>query len=229
LARRARRRRRRRRARLDAAKRLGLLCVVLGLASIGTHHLVAASLVIGGAALASFWVIATRHRRRRRRLRTLNGFLCLSPAGFEEAVADLARALGYRSVKRVGGPGDLAADITCRDSKGELVVIQCKRYRPGCRIGSAEVQKVLAMATVHHHAHRAILVATSSYTAAASKLAGDHGVWLIDGDALVNLAARASRRRPVPGPEQLLLQGPHLASGAGAADVGTSTKGGAAR
>jgi hypothetical protein len=75
------------------------------------------------------------------------------------------------------------------------------------------------MATVHHHARRAILVTTSSFTTAATKLAGEHGVWLIDGDALVNLAVGASQRRPAPGPDHLLPQGAHLASGA--AGVGT--------
>jgi len=200
------RRRRRRRARLAAAKRLGLLCVGLGLARIGTSYPVATGLLLGSAALAALWVIGTRRRRRLRRLRTLDGFLSLGPAGFEEAVADPVRGLGYRSVRQVGGRGDLAADLTCRDERGDLVVVQCKRYRPGSRVGSAEVQKVLAMASVHHHARRAILVTTSSYTAAATRLAGEHGMWLVDGDALVDLAAAlqtspAARTRRAPTPD----------------------------
>jgi len=183
-------------------------CSALGLASPGSAPPIRwqPALLLGSAALAALWVIGTRRRRRLRRLRTLDGFLSLGPAGFEEAVADPVRGLGYRSVRQVGGRGDLAADLTCRDERGDLVVVQCKRYRPGSRVGSAEVQKVLAMASVHHHARRAILVTTSSYTAAATRLAGEHGMWLVDGDALVDLAAAlqtspAARTRRAPTPD----------------------------
>ena len=54
--------------------------------------------------------------------------------------------------------GDLAVDLTCRDSANRLVVIQCKRYREPSRVGSAEVQKIIGMANVHHHADEAIIV-----------------------------------------------------------------------
>jgi HJR/Mrr/RecB family endonuclease len=133
--------------------------------------------------------------RRRRRLRTLQGFLALSPAGFEEAVAALLRRLGYRRVKVVGGAGDLCADIVCRGRAGELVIIQCKRYAPGHHVGSAEVQRVIGMAFVHHHAARAIFATTSDFTPAARSLARGHHIELINGRRLVELAQRCPRRR----------------------------------
>ncbi len=132
--------------------------------------------------------------RRRRRLRTLQGFLALSPAGFEEAVAALLRRLGYRRVKVVGGAGDLCADIVCRGSAGELVIVQCKRYAPGRHVGSAEVQRVIGMAFVHHHAARAIFATTSDFTPAARRLARGHHIELISGCRLVELAQRRPRR-----------------------------------
>jgi HJR/Mrr/RecB family endonuclease len=161
---------------------LGVDARLIGLAVGALVALDVAVAVIGGC-------------RRRRRLRTLQGFLALSPAGFEEAVAALLRRLGYRRVKVVGGAGDLCADIVCRGRAGEVVIVQCKRYAPGHHVGSAEVQRVIGMAFVHHHAARAILVTTSDFTPAARSLARGHHLELVNGRHLVELAQRHPRRR----------------------------------
>lgn len=140
--------------------------------------------------------------RRRRRLRTLQGFLSLSPGGFEVAVAGLLRRLGYRRVRVVGGNGDLAADIVCAGPAGERVVVQCKRYAPGHHVGSSAVQAFIGMAFVHHRAARAIFVTTSSFTPAARQLARAHRIELIDGARLVDITPqqpgqpRGPRRAP---------------------------------
>jgi restriction system protein len=151
--------------------------------------------------------------RRRRRLRTLQGFLALSPSGFEDAVAALLRRLGYRRVKVVGGAGDLCADVVCRGRAGEVVIVQCKRYAPGHHVGSAEVQRVIGMAFVHHHAARAIFVTTSDFTAAARSLARGHHIELINGRRLVELAQRRPRREgsdaPATRPVELTGQVTH--------------------
>lgn len=142
--------------------------------------------------------------RRRRRLRTLRGFLSLTPGGFEVAVAGLLRRLGYRRVRVVGGAGDLAADIVCIGPAGERVVVQCKRYAPGHHVGSPVVQAFIGMAFVHHRAARAIFVTTSSFTPAARQLARAHPVELIDGARLVELTRRhhANQGGPPAGPRQ---------------------------
>jgi restriction system protein len=124
---------------------------------------------------------------RRRRARTLAELLQLTPTQFEQAIADLLRDLGYRDISRLGGAGDLAADIICRDQQGRRVVVQCKRYRPGSRIGSPAIQHFIGMQTVHHQADYGIFVTSSEYTRAAVELATRHGIVLFDGADLSRL------------------------------------------
>src|SRR6266571_1586442 len=81
-----------------------------------------------GAFLGVCCVGVWRSVQRNRRTLYVNDLIALGPAGFEEAMVDLFRDLGYRKVTRTGGSGDLAADITCYDSDGRSVVIQCKCY-----------------------------------------------------------------------------------------------------
>lgn len=49
-------------------------------------------------------------RRRHRLADQLTDFLRLTPAEFEAAVGDILNCYGY-SVRRTGGPGDLAVDL----------------------------------------------------------------------------------------------------------------------
>ena len=179
-------------------RRTGALETTLGVAGLMAYLLGVdprlVGLAVGALVVLDVTVAVLRGCRRRRRLRTLQGFLALSPAGFEEAVAALLRRLGYRRVKVVGGAGDLCADIVCRGRAGELVIVQCKRYAPGHHVGSAEVQRVIGMAFVHHRAARAIFVTTSDFTLAARNLARGHHIELINGRHLVELAQRRPRR-----------------------------------
>jgi restriction system protein len=144
----------------------------------------------GGVLLALLAVLGLWLRdllTRRRRARTLEELLQLTPTQFEQEIAELLRDLGYRDVRRQGGAGDLAADIICRDQQGQLVVVQCKRYRPGARIGSPAIQHFIGMQTVHHQADHGIFVTSSEYTQAAVDLARQHGITLLDGADLSRL------------------------------------------
>jgi len=132
----------------------------------------------------------------------LNDLLALSPTAFEEAMVDLFRDLGYRNVTRTGGPGDLAADITCNDPAGRRVVIQCKRYARDNHVGSPVLQAFIGMITVHHKADHGIFVTTSSFTAQADDLARTHRVTLYDGKGLADLVHQARQRRAPNAPIQ---------------------------
>lgn len=188
-----------RRRRRQRRRRTGALETTLGVAALMVYLLGVdprlISLAVGALVAVDVAVAVLRGCRRRQRLRTLQGFLALSPAGFEDAVGALLRRLGYRRVKVVGGAGDLCADIVCRGRAGELVIVQCKRYAPGHHVGSAEVQRVIGMAFVHHHAARAIFATTSDFTPAARSLAREHDIELVNGHRLVELAQRRPRRR----------------------------------
>jgi restriction endonuclease Mrr len=111
----------------------------------------------------------------------------VSPAEFENVVARLLVALGYRDVRVVGGAGDLAADIVCVNPDGECIVVQCKRYAPTRKVRSAEMQAFIGMIAVHHQADGGIFVTTSRFTEAATSLAIRHGIEMIDGRMLSEL------------------------------------------
>ncbi|HEY8446091.1 MAG TPA: restriction endonuclease [Thermomicrobiales bacterium] len=115
---------------------------------------------------------------------TLGDLLMLEPAQFEDLTARVLTAIGFRDVKRVGGAGDLGADLTCRDLQGRLTIVQCKRFAPGSTVGTPVVQTIIGMQVAHHQAERSIVVTTSTFTVPAIELAQRHGVALIDGDSL---------------------------------------------
>jgi restriction system protein len=125
---------------------------------------------------------------RRASLKTLDDVLTLTDREFEELVADLMRLSGYSRVTRVGGPGDLCADITAYDRAGNLVVAQCKRYSPGKVVGSSDLQKFLGMINVYHRAKKGIFVTASTFSEPARKLAeaSSGTLLLVDKDRLVS-------------------------------------------
>jgi restriction system protein len=137
------------------------------------------------------WVALKLRARQRRQLqwKTFGELLSLTPREFELAVADLLRDLRYRDIEHVGKAGDLAADLRCRDRSGNSVVVQCKRYAPGVRVGSKDIQAFIGMVAVHHQADRGIFVTTSTFTQPAMDLADQHDIQLIDGGELSRLAA----------------------------------------
>lgn len=118
---------------------------------------------------------------------SLGALLELTPAQFEQAVCELLMAMGYRAVERTGGSGDLGADIVCRDTVGDLVIVQCKRYAPGTRVGSPVMQTFIGMMAAHHRAGKGIFVTTGGFKPEATELAAQHRVTLLDGSALVDL------------------------------------------
>ena len=148
-----------------------------------------ASLAIAyGSSLATLGYAWWRFRGRRRlRVRRFESLLALTPTGFEIEVGRLLHDIGYRNVEHLGGAGDLTADLRCRDKSGKTVVVQCKRYAPGRRVGSADLQAFIGMMTVHHEAQRGIFVTTAEFTGPATDLAGLHGVRLMDGPLLARL------------------------------------------
>lgn len=184
-----------------------MLLLVFGAIFIGAEVLSFAQrnwllLAIAGVVLSytGIRLVAWRRRRNLRRHQTLGDFLTLTPSAFEEAVAALLRANGFRRVRTVGGAGDLAADITATAPDGQRTIVQCKRFGPGRAVGSRDMQGFLGMTVLHHRA-RGIFVTTSHYTAAAYDLGRRHGIQLIDGECLVTMAiaTTAAQRRSSSG------------------------------
>lgn len=116
-------------------------------------------------------------------------FLALTAGEFEQAVAALCRRDGCTRVRVVGGAGDLAADVLATTADGRRILVQAKRYAPGNRVGSQDVQRVGGTYAVVHRADLAIVVTTSSYTAAAEDYARTAGIRLVDGAELASWAS----------------------------------------
>ncbi len=141
---------------------------------------------------ASFCVVVPANRAAEAtfRLRSLGQLLRLTPTQFEVAIGDLLHDLGYRDIRRVGGAGDLAADLLCRDERGRSVVVQRKRYALGKHVGSPAVQSFIGMVAVHHHADGGIIVTTSGFTRPGAALARQHDIALIGEEELSRLIGR---------------------------------------
>ena len=110
------------------------------------------------------------------RVATLEGFLALTPSGFEHETAALFSTLGFTGMTVSGGAGDLSVDVFGTDPSGRPTFIQCKRYAPDRRIGSPEIQQLYGMAKLRAENARIIFVTTSGYTAAALDIARRAGV-----------------------------------------------------
>ncbi len=152
-----------------------------------TGHPEAVALVILLAALGGVGGSQVSRRavsRRVDRVTAAAEFDTLTPGEFEQAVADLCRRDGCRDVRVVGGAGDLAADVLATLPDGRRVLVQCKRYAPGTRVSSPDVQQVGGTYSVVHHAELAIVVTTSSFTAAARSYARTADIRLVDGHQL---------------------------------------------
>ncbi|MGW2954992.1 restriction endonuclease [Streptomyces eurythermus] len=103
---------------------------------------------------------------------------------FERAVAALCERDGCTGVEVVGGAGDLGADVLAVAPDGRRVVIQCKRYGDGHRVGSQDLQRFGGTCYTVHEADVAVLVTTSDFTAPAAEYAEQCGIVCVGRPAL---------------------------------------------
>ena len=110
-------------------------------------------------------------------------FQNMSPFEFEDFIGKLFKKMGYK-VEDIVATGDFGADLVAR--KGEsVVVIQCKRYRPGNLVTPGEVQRTLgAMHYRKYRANKAIIVTTSDFTVRAKDLENEAPIELWDKNIL---------------------------------------------
>ncbi|MFD0214348.1 restriction endonuclease [Streptomyces hirsutus] len=119
---------------------------------------------------------------RRRARRSLDAVRAMDDRGFERYVADLCRRDGCTDVTRVGGAGDLGADVTGRLPDGRRFVIQCKRYAKHRTVGSRDLQTFNGTARAEHGADVPVFVASCVFTGPAREFAARHRLCLIDVD-----------------------------------------------
>jgi hypothetical protein len=109
----------------------------------------------------------------------------LSPADFERYVAALFRRKGYR-VQLRGRSGDRGVDLMLHQRNGKRAIVQCKRYRN--TIGPKIVRELYGT-LIHERVAHAFLVTTADISESAREWSQGKPMTLIDGEALVQIAA----------------------------------------
>lgn len=116
---------------------------------------------------------------------------------FEDAVRELMRRDGCPNAVRVGGGGDLGADVKATDPYGRRWVIQCKHRRAGLAgsaVGTPDLQVLNGTARQIHGADVAVIVTNGRITAPAVAFAEQQRLHVVDRHTL---AAWASGSRPL--------------------------------
>jgi restriction system protein len=116
---------------------------------------------------------------------------------FEDAVRDLLRRDGCPDAERVGGGGDLGADVKATDPYGRRWVIQCKHRRnglAGAAVGTPDLQVLNGTARQVHGADVAVIVTNGRVTQPAVTFARQQRLHVVDRHTL---AAWASGSRPL--------------------------------
>ncbi len=123
-------------------------------------------------------------------MKTLDGLLSLSPQEFEDAVALMLTAHGYRDVHR--RPSHDSADLRCRTLDGRATQVWCRRFGPDHLLNEWEVSAATATdgLLIKSRSSQAVIVTTSGYTTKALDLAKEYGITLIDGQQLVTMMQR---------------------------------------
>lgn len=100
---------------------------------------------------------------------------------------DLMYRDGCRNAVRVGGGGDLGADVKATDPYGRRWVIQCKHRRNGARgsaVGTPDLQVLNGTARQVHGADVAVIVTNGRVTAPAVAFARQQRLHIVDRETL---------------------------------------------
>lgn len=120
----------------------------------------------------------------------------MSGPQFEQWLAALMRRDGFRKVVVSGGAGDRGADLVAIAPGGARTVVQCKRYAPGSKVSSPDVQRFAGTVYALHRADVALLVTTGGITAPAARIAAQLGITVVTRHELMRWAAHGAV--PVP-------------------------------
>lgn len=125
----------------------------------------------------------------------------LSPAAFEQHVADLLTRDGCRRVRVVGGRGDGGVDVLALSSRGARIAVQCKHYRSQ-PVGPAAVRDFNGCAWTDHQADLALMVTSSRFTEAAADFGRRHRIQMVDRELLARWMAGERILPGIPAPRR---------------------------
>lgn len=140
-----------------------------------------AALALGLLALVvllGVWALRrSRHRREREALLQLEmaEVDAMDPRAFEELVAHLLNAQGYRT-QLTKGSGDFGVDVVASNGQRRIAV-QVKRYREA--LSAKPIGEVL-VGMPHYHCNECMVVTNSTFTGPAVQAAAPHPCTLVD-------------------------------------------------
>jgi restriction system protein len=154
-----------------------------------THWWLLVALGVLAALAGGAWLHQKQQRARWEAARA-QGLRCglaqldaLHHARFEDAVRDLMHRDGCQDATRVGGSGDLGADVKATDPYGRRWVIQCKHRRnglAGSAVGTPDLHILNGTARQVHGADIAVIVTNGRVTAPAVAFAKQQRLHVVD-------------------------------------------------
>ncbi|MGW8360288.1 restriction endonuclease [Streptomyces wedmorensis] len=85
----------------------------------------------------------------------------MSPTGFEQTCAELLARDRFLHARRVGGSGDLGADVIATDAEGLTIVVQCRQVSQP--VNSPAMQQFNGTARPEHGADHAIVIGLNGF------------------------------------------------------------------
>ncbi|MBS0660911.1 MAG: restriction endonuclease [Verrucomicrobia bacterium] len=126
---------------------------------------------------------------------TLEELLQIDPKHFEELMGEVFRREGYAVQETLSRGADGGIDLRLRRG-ADTAVVQCKRWASTRKVGAPVLHQILGVSTAEGFQH-AILVTTSGFTAEARSFAGQNGIELVDGQALLRRLAAVRANTPL--------------------------------
>ena len=179
---------------------LAILRLVFTLMKMETFHLIpepadTSCFLAVGLLLFPFEVaLLLEEKRKKYTASTLEEIRALSPADFEELVADTYRAQG-NEVQVVGGTGDHGIDLVVTTRSGGTYLVQCKRYRG--KIGEPIVRDFYG-ALRASDAKGGAIITSGTITDAARLWAEGKPIHLYDGEQFLKIVLSTRFRKSLP-------------------------------
>ncbi|MEU0786885.1 restriction endonuclease [Streptomyces sp. NPDC006173] len=179
-----------------AAAAIGLLVMVVNW--LLTHWwILIAALLLAALAGTGWWQQRTQRREwervQQRALRyAISQLDALTHQHFECAIRDLMQRDGCSDALRVGGRGDLGADVKATDPHGRRWVIQCKHRRSGTNgsaVGTPDLQVLNGTGRPVHHGDVIVMVTNGRITQPGRDFARQQRLHLVDRQVLAQWAA----------------------------------------
>jgi len=151
-------------------------------------------LIVGLLLLPLVVAIVLEERRRHFIIKSIEDMQALSPSEFEQLVADTYRDQGHQ-VEVVGASGDHGIDLIVRTRRGDIWIVQCKKYRG--KVGEPVVRDFYGTLRASHASAGAIV--TSGYITDQARLwAEGKPIYLYDGREFLKIIESTRYRRNLP-------------------------------